>query len=129
MTLAGRPFLLTGAAIRFRYLQPGLAVILAGVAAKLLLAEIYQVPAWASPAFIAVVLAAVAALSIRDHSRAARAPAHASQERSDVPPPAESAPGSAGVPAAGNDAGHLPGSGDGQLVVTVAAVGEPSAWR
>jgi len=42
-----------------------LAVILAGVAAKLLLADIYQVPAWASPAFIAVVLAAVAMSSIR----------------------------------------------------------------
>jgi TerC family integral membrane protein len=58
-------FLLAGAAIRLRYLQPGLAVILAGVAAKLLLADIYQVPAWASPAFIAVVLAAVAMLSVR----------------------------------------------------------------
>jgi tellurite resistance protein TerC len=75
-------FLLTGAAIRFRYLQPGLAVILVGVAAKLLLADVYKFPAWASPAFIAVVLA-VAMLSIRDHRRANQQPAQGNQDRTD----------------------------------------------
>ena len=70
-------FLLAGAATRFRYLQPGLAVILAAVAVKLLTDDLYQVPAWASPAFIAAVLAVVAVLSLRDRGdrrRSARAP-------------------------------------------------------
>jgi tellurite resistance protein TerC len=62
-------FLLTGAAARFRYLQPGLAVILAAVAVKLLTADLYELPTWASPAFIAAVLAVVAALSVRDSRR------------------------------------------------------------
>jgi TerC family integral membrane protein len=58
-------FLLTGAAGRLRYLQPGLAVILGGIAAKMLTADLYEVPVWVSPAFIAVVLAVVAVLSLR----------------------------------------------------------------
>jgi tellurite resistance protein TerC len=58
-------FLLAGAAGRFRYLRPGLAVILAGIAVKMLTADIYELPAWASPAFIVVVLGAVAVLSLR----------------------------------------------------------------
>ena len=65
-------FLLAGAAARFRYLQPGLAIILAAVAVKLLTADLYQVPAWVSPAFIAVVLAVAAILSSRDRRPAAR---------------------------------------------------------
>jgi len=64
-------FLLAGAAARFRYLQPGLAVILAAVAVKLLVADIYTFPAWASPAFIATVLAAVTVLSVHGSHRAA----------------------------------------------------------
>ena len=63
-------FLLAGAAARFRYLPAGLAVILAAVAVKLLIAGIYTFPAWASPAFIAAVLAAVAAASVHDARRA-----------------------------------------------------------
>jgi tellurite resistance protein TerC len=62
-------FLLAGAVGQVRYLQPGLAVILGGIAAKMLTADLYEVPVWASPAFIAVVLAVVAALSIRDSRR------------------------------------------------------------
>lgn len=62
-------FLLAGAAARFRYLQPGLAVILAAVAVKLLTADVYELPVWASPAFIAAVLAAVAAASVWDNHR------------------------------------------------------------
>lgn len=57
-------FLLAGAAARLRYLRPGLAVILAGVAVKLLLADVWEFPAWSAPAFIAVVLAAVAVASL-----------------------------------------------------------------
>lgn len=67
-------FLLAGTAARFRYLQPGLAIVLAGVAVKLLLAEVYHVPAWASPAFIAAVLAAVAVMSVCDYRRRASMP-------------------------------------------------------
>ena len=62
-------FLLAGAARRFRYLQPGIGVILAGVAVKMLLTDIYATPIWAAPAFVAAVLSAVAALSLRDASR------------------------------------------------------------
>jgi tellurite resistance protein TerC len=62
-------FLLAGAADRFRYLRPGLAVILAAVAVKLLLADLYHVPTWASPAFIAAVLALVTVLSIHHNAK------------------------------------------------------------
>ena len=48
-------FLLAGAAGQFRYLQPGLAVILAGIAAKMLTPDLYEVPVWVSPAFILIV--------------------------------------------------------------------------
>ena len=64
-------FLLAGAIGQVRYLQPGLAVILAGVATKMLTADLYELPVWVSPAFIAAVLAAVAALSLRDRRRRA----------------------------------------------------------
>ena len=66
-------FLLAGAADRFRYLQPALAVILAAVAVKLMLTDVYETPVWASPAFIAVVLAAATALSLRHDRRRRRA--------------------------------------------------------
>ncbi len=62
-------FLIAGAAARLRYLRPGLAVILAGVAAKLLLADVWEFPAWSAPAFIAAVLAVVALASLRDNRR------------------------------------------------------------
>jgi tellurite resistance protein TerC len=67
-------FLLAGAAGQFRYLQPGLAVILAGIAAKMLTADLYEVPVWVSPAFIAAVLAVVTALSVRDRRRRPASP-------------------------------------------------------
>jgi len=78
-------FLLAGATARFRYLQPGLAVILAAVGVKLLTADLYHVPSWASPAFIAAVLAAVAAASIRDNRRrATQEPVQGSNGHSDA---------------------------------------------
>jgi tellurite resistance protein TerC len=67
-------FLLAGAAGRLRYLRPGLAVILAAVAVKLLLAAVWEFPAWSAPAFITVVLAVAAAASLRDTRRAPRRP-------------------------------------------------------
>ena len=58
-------FLLAGATARVRYLRPALAVILVAVAAKMLLADLYEFPVWASPAFIAAVLAVTAVMSLR----------------------------------------------------------------
>ncbi len=72
-------FLVAGATAQFRYLRPGLAVILAAVAAKLLLADVYTVPPWASPAFIITVLAVVAVASIR-HARRQRNHHHAERQ-------------------------------------------------
>ena len=70
-------FLLAGAAGRLRYLRPGLAVILAAVAVKLLLAAVLEFPAWSAPAFIAAVLAVVTAAALRDSRRMRRADRHA----------------------------------------------------
>jgi tellurite resistance protein TerC len=64
-------FLLTGAAGHLRYLQPGLAVILVSVAVKLLVADFYPVPVWASPTLIVAVLAVVTVLSLPDLRRRA----------------------------------------------------------
>jgi tellurite resistance protein TerC len=61
--------LLAGAVGRFRFLRAGLSLILAGAAVKLLLSDIYAIPVWASPAFIASVLAVVAVMSVLDARR------------------------------------------------------------
>ena len=73
-------FLLAGAAARLRYLRPGLALILAAVAVKLLLADAWEFPTWSAPAFITAVLAAVAAASIRDNRRARLSDRHAAEQ-------------------------------------------------
>lgn len=65
-------FLLAGAARRFRYLQPALGIILAGVGVKMLLSDVYEVPTWASLAFIGAVLAVGVALSVRAGESGAR---------------------------------------------------------
>ncbi len=68
-------FLLAGAVGRLRYLRPGLSVILAAAAGKLLLSDIYAIPVWVSPAFILSVLAIVAVMSLCDpRTRPATAP-------------------------------------------------------
>jgi tellurite resistance protein TerC len=69
-------FLLAGAAAAFRYLRPGLAVILAGVGVKLVLADVWELPAWSAPAFITAVLAVVAVASGWDRRRAGRQTGH-----------------------------------------------------
>ncbi|MCW2932040.1 MAG: Integral rane protein TerC [Actinomycetia bacterium] len=81
-------FLLAGAAARLRYLRPGLAVILGAVAAKLLVADFYEFPAWSAPVFITAVLCVVAFLSVRDSRRAARQQAEAAPEATVARPPA-----------------------------------------
>ena len=57
-------FLLAGVANRFTYLKAGLAVILAFVGTKMLLADVYHMPVWASLAVIATVLAASVGASL-----------------------------------------------------------------
>jgi tellurite resistance protein TerC len=88
-------FLLAGAAARSRYLQPGLAIVLFAVALKLLLSDVYKFPVWASPAFIAVVLAVVAVLSVRDNRRRVARP-----QASGRPDQVDAAPQSSGTPPA-----------------------------
>ena len=104
-------FLLAGAAARFRYLRPGLAIILGAVAVKLLTADLFEVPVWASPALIAAVLAAVAILSIRDR----RPGAWTAGPRDRSPVPSRPVPVSTGGrPAPAQEAGsRSPGSGRG----------------
>lgn len=58
-------FLLAGVMDRFVYLKAGLAAILVFVGAKMLLAEVYQVPIWASLLVIAAVLAVAVVASLR----------------------------------------------------------------
>jgi tellurite resistance protein TerC len=72
-------FLLAGAADRIRYLRPGLAVILAAVGVKLLLADVWELPAWSAPAFIAAVLSVVALASVRANRSQARSQRGGSQ--------------------------------------------------
>jgi TerC family integral membrane protein len=65
-------FLLADMHARFTYLQQGLAVILAFVGIKMLIAEWYHIPTWASLTFIAVVLAASIIISLQVTKRQER---------------------------------------------------------
>jgi tellurite resistance protein TerC len=58
-------FLLAGMKERFLYLPHGLAVILAFIGAKMLLADVWHVPIWLSLAVIAAALALATLLSLR----------------------------------------------------------------
>ncbi|HEV2766743.1 MAG TPA: TerC family protein [Acidimicrobiales bacterium] len=58
-------FCLAGMAGKFRYLNIGLAVILAFVGVKMLLSEVYHLPTWASLAVIVVVLTVTIVVSLR----------------------------------------------------------------
>lgn len=58
-------FLLAGMQGRFRYLNAGLAVILAFVGVKMLIAEFYHMPTWISLSVIALVLAVTIWASLR----------------------------------------------------------------
>lgn len=76
-------FLLAGAAARLRYLQTGLGIILAGVGTKMLLSDLYEIPAWASLIFIASVLLATIAASWHADRRP-RAPLVAPDDESTI---------------------------------------------
>ena len=62
-------FLLAGMAGRFRYLNLGLGVILAFVGVKMLIAEFYHFPTFASLAVIAIVLTVAIVASLRADKR------------------------------------------------------------
>jgi tellurite resistance protein TerC len=65
-------FLLADMHARFTYLQQGLAVILAFVGVKMLIAEWYHIPTWASLSFIAIVLAGSIIISLQVTKRQER---------------------------------------------------------
>jgi tellurite resistance protein TerC len=65
-------FCLAGMAERFRYLNVGLGVILGFVGLKMLVANVYHLPTWASLAFITSVLVVVMVTSTRAARREAR---------------------------------------------------------
>ena len=67
-------FLLAGLIHRFVYLKYGLAAILVFVGAKMLLADVYEVPIWASLAVIATVVAVSVIASLRATRAAAGEP-------------------------------------------------------
>ena len=92
-------FLLADLRDKFSYLQQGLAVILAFVGVKMIIAEWYHIPTWASLGVIAVVLAVSIWLSIRKDAREAAAASR--------------------PPSAGGLNGHADGTSD--------AVGDPAA--
>ena len=69
MGLRALYFLLAGMADRFRYLNRGLAVILAFVGVKMLVVEWYHFPTWLSLGVIAVVLTVTVWTSLRAENR------------------------------------------------------------
>jgi tellurite resistance protein TerC len=62
-------FLLADMHARFAYLQEGLAIILAFVGVKMLIAEWYHIPTWLSLTFIAIVLTAAIGFSLKSSRR------------------------------------------------------------
>jgi tellurite resistance protein TerC len=84
-------FCLAGMAGKFRYLNIGLGVILAFVGVKMLIAEWYHVPTWASLAVITLVLTVAVLASLRaDRRSGPGGPAPATDaDRAVSPPPAE----------------------------------------
>jgi TerC family integral membrane protein len=62
--LASLYFVLAGMIDRFRYLNVGLGVVLVFVGAKMGLADVYEIPVWASLGVIVITLAAAVAVSL-----------------------------------------------------------------
>ena len=74
-------FLLADMHARFSYLQQGLAVILAFVGIKMIIAEWYHIPTWASLSFIAIVLAVSIIISLQATKRQERTDTRGSRAR------------------------------------------------
>ncbi|HEU4321454.1 MAG TPA: TerC family protein [Acidimicrobiia bacterium] len=79
-------FLLAGMQGRFRYLNTGLAVILAFVGVKMLIAEWYHMPTWISLTVITIVLAVTIWASLRAERNEDPAPAIETGDPAWVPP-------------------------------------------
>ena len=111
-------FLLAGAVGRLRYLRPGLSVILAAAAVKLLLSDIYAIPVWVSPAFILSVLAVVAVMSLWDPrahpAGAPRAPRTPGRRQPPRAPAAPAAPPTRPAAAPSHEGQIREGSGRGR---------------
>ncbi len=83
-------FLLGGMAGRFRYLNVGLGVILGFVGLKMILADLYHIPVWASLAVVAAVLAVSIWLSVRaDRRLEGRGPVHEAPHPDELHPSLE----------------------------------------
>ncbi|MFW2335151.1 TerC family protein [Ilumatobacter sp.] len=81
-------FLLADMHNRFTFLQQGLAIILAFVGVKMIIAEWYHIPTWLSLVFIAIVLTASIGFSLKyERSLAEAELAHEAFEHSETPPP------------------------------------------
>jgi len=81
-------FLLADMHNRFTFLQQGLAIILAFVGVKMIIAEWYHIPTWLSLVFIAIVLTASIGFSLKyERSMAEAELAHDAFEHSESPPP------------------------------------------
>ena len=94
-------FLLADLRNRFRYLQQGLAIVLAFVGVKMLISEVYHLPTYLSLGVIAVVLAVAITLSIRNPLPEGEEPdvsTHGLPGRRT--PPAEKASAGSGTPGA-----------------------------
>ena len=78
-------FLLAGMAGRFRYLNIGLGVIMGFVGIKMILADWYHVPIWASLLVIATVLAVAVWASVRADARGANGNPEHEAPHPDVP--------------------------------------------
>ncbi len=95
-------FCLSGISDKFRYLNQGLGVILAFVGLKMLAADLFHVPTWASLLFIALVLTVTILLSVeadrRDDARDAAAPTPGPEAGREAEPEPEPEPDPAGDP-------------------------------
>ena len=81
-------FLLADMHNRFTFLQQGLAIILAFVGVKMIIAEWYHIPTWLSLVVIAIVLTASIGFSLKyERSMADAELAHEAFEHSESPPP------------------------------------------
>lgn len=81
-------FLLADMHSRFTFLQQGLAIILAFVGVKMIIAEWYHIPTWLSLVVIAIVLTASIGFSLKlERSLADADLAGDAFERNEVPPP------------------------------------------
>jgi tellurite resistance protein TerC len=81
-------FVLVGVMGRFQYLNVGLALVLVFVGAKMVLADVYHVPVWASLAAIVGILGATVAASLLHRPAPAADPVEPPARRPRVPAPA-----------------------------------------